>query len=120
MIAHHGALPGGEAVRFRPAQTNPDAQRTGLGVSVDAARIVGYVQSRYSDVAARTRHRHHGVEHGCRLLDAGVMPMSARLEADAIHGRIHLWDAQNLVDLIPHRPVLLNVTGLASKRHGML
>jgi len=45
VVAHHGALAGGEVVGFGPTETDADAEHADFGVGVDAAGVAGDVEA---------------------------------------------------------------------------
>lgn len=54
VVAHAWALTGGEPMTLRPAQADADAERAGLCICVDSARIIRNVEAGYSQSAAGT------------------------------------------------------------------
>ena len=120
VVAHHRALAGGEAATLGPAQPDADRQVAQLGRLAGRPGILGDVEARNADVTAGADDLHHVVEHLGGNLLTGLGTSAARLETDAVHRRVDLGDAEDLVDLIGHAGLDADVHRLAAEAPRLL
>ena len=101
VVLHHRALTGGERMRLRPAEAEPDRQRADLGRLVAGTGVAGDVQPGDAESTAGGGELHQRVEHGGRGLLAGVLAVPVGLETDCVDATVDLGHAQDLFDLLP-------------------
>src|SRR3712207_4012738 len=118
VVAHDRALAGGERVRLRPAQPQPDGQRPGLRRLVGSPRVTGHVEAGDAERTAGPGDVHQRVEHRGRGLGLRVLAVAPGLEADRVDAAVHLGLAQDLRDLVL-RVALRDVDGLAAEAAGL-
>src|SRR5512132_4245626 len=121
VVLHHRTLAGLERVRLGPAEPDPDRQRPDLGRLVDRARVTGHIQPGDPEPPGRPGDVHDRVQHRRRRLTLGTLgTVAAGLEADTVHGRVHLARAaQYLLQRAPNVVGFGEVDGLASERRGL-
>src|SRR5712671_233608 len=100
---------------LRPTQSDADTQVADLRIGIDAARIAGDIESGNTELTAGASDFHDRVENRRRLLDCGIITMSASFESDAVDGAIHFGNADDLSDLICKRCALLQVDDFATE-----
>ena len=91
-----------------------------LAASFGRPRILGDVEARNADVTAGADDLYHVVEHLGGNLLTGLGAGAARLETDAVHRRVDLGDAEDLVDLISHAVLDAHVHRLAAEAPRLL
>ena len=106
-------------MRLRPSQADADAELAALGVLVDAAGIVGHVETRNAEAPPARTNCHYRVQHGRGRSTRGIVAMAAGFEAHAIHRAIDFRHAQDLLDLLAQRGVLAQIHSFAAEALGL-
>src|SRR5439155_1199774 len=114
VVEHDGALTSGKGEGLGPTQTDTDTQLANLGVLVNSARVAGHVQTWDTHAPGNLCDTHDIVEHGSRSL-ACTCPMTACLKTDAVHGCIHHWLTNDLLDHVGQFAALCEIDSFAAK-----
>src|SRR6266542_1173762 len=120
VILHHRALTGLECMGLGPSKADADAEISGLGVIVHAARVVSHVKSWNAQFSAGLRNGHERIEHRGGPFDHCLLAVTTRLEPDAIHRALDFRDPDDLFDLLTERGVLTQVDYFTAKALGLL
>src|SRR5438105_1449552 len=100
---------------FCPTKTDADSEVSDLRVGVDAARIARDIKTGNTELTARARDFHDGVEHRCRLFNARIAAMTTCFKSDAVDSAIDFGYTDNLSNLLCKGSGLLQVDDFTTK-----
>ena len=120
VVLHDRRLAGMEAVGFRPAQAEADAQAAHFCSGVDGARIFSDIQAGNTDLACNAHDAHQRVEHRGRRFSLGTcVTVATRFEAHGVNRAIDFRLAEQCGDLLMQRRVFGQVGDLEALSFGV-